>query len=126
MCRPHAYAWRLWTRFPLPRIKMPSSRNGASFLPISKWNDAGLFSSMLSWTTGMSASGYTCRSTDQVPLIEPPRVVESYLQRCEQFLYAMGEFGITRRRILHLKQFSREPAEIVNGSRRGGDGYSGF
>ena len=60
----------MWTKFPLPRTRMPSSRNGASFLPISKWNDAGLFSSMLSWTTGMSASGYTCRSTDHVFPIE--------------------------------------------------------
>ena len=59
-------------------------------------------------------------------MIESPRVVERYFQRCEQFLYSTGEFGITRRRILHLKQFSRKPAEIVNGSRRSGNGYSGF
>ncbi len=39
----------VWTKLPLlPMMSMPSSRNGASFLPISKWNDAGLFSSMLS------------------------------------------------------------------------------
>jgi len=47
--------------------RTPSSRNGASFLPISKWNDASFLSSMLSSTTGMSAAGYTCRSTDHVP-----------------------------------------------------------
>src|SRR6476646_5169133 len=59
-------------------------------------------------------------------MIEPPRVVELDLQRREQFLHSTGEFGITRRRILHLKQFSRKSAEIMNGSRRSGDGYAGF
>src|ERR1700676_1663201 len=59
-------------------------------------------------------------------MIEPPGVVELDLQRREQFLHSTSEFRVTRCRILHLKQFSRKPAEIVNGSRRSGDGNSGF
>ena len=35
LCRPHANAWRLCTRLPLPTISTPSSRSGASRLPIS-------------------------------------------------------------------------------------------
>jgi hypothetical protein len=59
-------------------------------------------------------------------MIEPLGVIEFNLDRREQFLHPACQRRIAGRRVLHLKQFSREPAEIVDGSRRRGNGYPSF
>lgn len=60
------------------------------------------------------------------PVIESPSVVEGDRQRREQLLDATGKLRVTRRGILHPKQFRRKAAEIMNCLRRSADRHAGF
>ena len=60
-------ARRLCTTLPLPTRRTPRSRSGASRAPSSTWCAKSARESMASCSTGMSASGKACTSTDQVP-----------------------------------------------------------
>ena len=62
---------RLCTTLPLPTTRTPLSRSGASFAPSSRWSSNGFVALIESCTTGMSASGNTWVSTDQVPWSMP-------------------------------------------------------
>ena len=55
-------------------------------------------------------------------VVEAPAAVAAHLHRCKQFLDARSEVGITRRGILHLIQFARKAAEVVDRLRRGAHG----
>jgi hypothetical protein len=48
------------------------------------------------------------------PVIQSPAFIKSHWQRGEQFLEPKGKLRVAGRRILHLIQFPREPAEIVD------------
>ncbi|SRR6266851_2684346 len=56
-------------------------------------------------------------------MIQSPTLVASHLHRCEEFLDASCQIRIARRRVLHLVQFRRKPAEVMDRPRRGAYGY---
>ena len=52
-------------------------------------------------------------------VIETPRLIQFHLERCEHSLNATRKLWVAGGWVLNLKQLLREPAEVVNGSRRG-------
>ena len=67
-----------------PSTSTPSSRSGASARPRARCSAGGRRASMLSCTTGTSAAGRRCSSTDQVPWSSPQSVLERGAFRAEQ------------------------------------------
>jgi hypothetical protein len=62
---------RLWTTLPLAITSTPRPSSGASAAPSCRWWSKGLSALIDSCTTGMSASGKACISTDHVPWSMP-------------------------------------------------------
>src|ERR1039458_9004085 len=92
---------RLWTTFPLPMMRTPSWRNGASLAPSSRWYSNGLSALMDSWTTGMSALG---------------KAVEN----CLHTYFQVGDISAVSLTGLHTAPFD-DFAFGANGARRNGD-----
>ncbi len=94
------------------RFRMPSSRSGASFLPTSKWNDAGCVSSMLNCTTGTSASGM--RDTTRTMFRDRAQELSSFTGNGASISCTLrARSGSAGSRILHRIEFAREAAEIM-------------
>ena len=73
---------------------------------------------MLSCTTGMSASGKACTSTDQVPWSMPQESTSAPTQvGCTASETSCGQLGQPGRGVVDVEQALREAEEVVDGAR---------
>jgi hypothetical protein len=103
-------------------MRMPSSRSGAIRLPIfvvERWRlspvDAELDDRNVRW--GVQVAQHRPRA-----VVEPPALIKPHGQRGKQPLHTPGKLRVAGRWILHLIQFPREPAEVVDRPRGGAHG----